>query len=228
MPYHGFSLHYADGRLAAMIRKVSGDEFRAALAAAAASPAFREQFERLVSFDEWMDESAAVHDGPLQVSGSWSAPALCTLVIGDLTVDGCIDLDNGCDEGGLFVVIGNVSCRHYICQYGGCAVVDGDLVVRDCIVAGCEDSALIVTGKLTTRLFIGSDIWAEVGGGAVMDYGVGYCLPIGYADAVKEAIEPVHDEEDTGRIVTIAPNAAGYLEAPDFAERIRAGRPIFR
>jgi len=68
-----------------------------------------------------------------------------------------------------------------------------------------------------------------VGAGAIMDYGVGYGLPIGYSNADAEAIEPQQDEDATARIVTPPPKSEGYLfEADTFAELIRAGRPIFR
>jgi hypothetical protein len=211
-----------------MFRSVSSQEFKDALADSAASPAFREVYDRFIPFDSLLDNEAMVHAGDLRVQGSFRVPALCTLITGDLIVDDVIDLQSDYDAGGLFIVIGNVRCRHYISEYEAQGFIDGDLEARDSIVNGFSDSSLNVIGTLRTRLFIGCDIWASVGAGAIMDYGVGYCLPIGYADA-DEAIEPQHDEAATVRIVTPTPKSEGYLfEADTFAELIRAGRPIFK
>jgi hypothetical protein len=212
-----------------MFRSVSRQEFKDALADSAASPAFREVYDRFISFDGLLGNEAMVHAGDLRVQGSFRVPALCTLITGDLIVDDALDLQSDYDAGGLFIVIGNVRCRHFISEYDAQGFVDGDLEARDSIINGFSDSSLNVIGTLRTRLFIGCDIWASVGAGAIMDYGVGYCLPIGCADAAAEAIEPQHDEAATVRIVTPTPKSEGYLfEADTFAELIRAGRPIFQ
>jgi hypothetical protein len=183
---------------------------------------------RLISFDEWMDTQAAIHAGPLRVAGSLRAPALCTLITGDLDVEDVLDIQND-DERGLFIVVGNVRCRHFISYYDCCSIVDGNLDASQSLINGFSDSGLWVTGALRTRLFIGFDIWAEVGAGAVMDYGIGYCLPIGYADAAAEAINPLHSEEETARIVVPKPAEDGYgFNTKQFVDLIRAGKPIFR
>jgi hypothetical protein len=212
-----------------MFRSVTGDEFRQALADSPASPLFWETFERFVSFDAKMNQSAAVHDGPLKVADSLTVPALCTLITGGLEVGGVLDLQNEWDGGGLFIVTGNVCCQHFISDYACCSFIDGDLDATQSLINGYFDSSLTVMGTLSTRLFIGADIWAEVGAGAVMDYGAGYCLPIGYSVAGAEAIVPRHSEEETLRLVLPAPNPKGYLlRAEQFDDLIRAGQPIFR
>ena len=62
-----------------------------------------------------------------------------------------------------------------------------------------------------------------------MDYGEGYCLPIGYTNAEAQAIRPHHDEDETARIVVPDPKSEGYLfEVNPFVDLIRAGRPIFK
>jgi hypothetical protein len=212
-----------------MVRSVSAQGFREALEACPASPALREQLARFVAFDGPMEQEAVVHEGDLEVSGSFRAPGLCTLIAGNLDVDGVVDLRTNFEEGGLFVVIGNVRCRHFISEYSKCSFIDGDLEAAESIMNGFSDSALSVIGTLRTRLFIGCDIWAEVGAGAEMEYGVGYCLPIGYRNAAAEAIRPRHGEEETAGIVAAAPRSEGYLLRVDqFVDRIRAGQPIFR
>src|SRR5262249_23673903 len=137
----------------APFRSVSGDEFRRALADCSASHALREVMSRLISFDDLMDTQAAIHDGPLRVAGSLRAPALCTLITGDLDVEDVPDIENDA-EGGLFVVVGNVRCRHFISYYDCCSLVDGDLDARESLINGFSDSGLWVTGTLRTRLFI--------------------------------------------------------------------------
>jgi hypothetical protein len=215
----------ADGPI---FRSVSGDEFRRALANSEASPLFHEVMSRLVSFDDLMNAQAAIHDGPLRVAGSLTAPALCTLITGDLDVEDVLDVQND-QERGLFIVLGNVRCRHFISCYDTCSIIDGDLDPSQSLINGFPDSGLWVTGALHTRLFIGFDIWAEVGAGAIMDYGIGYCLPIGYVDAAAEAINPLHGEEETARIVVPKPEEGGYgFETKQFVDLIRAGKPIFR
>jgi hypothetical protein len=178
-----------------------------------------------------MDWQAAIQDGPLRFEGSLTAPALCTLIMGDVDVAGALDVRCDADYGGdaLFLVIGNVRCRHFISGYDTCSIIDGDLAASESLMNGFEDSGLWVTGTLRTRLFIGADIWAEVGAGAVMDYGEGYCLPIGYRSAGAEAIHPRHGEQETARVVVPRPKPEGYLfDVGQFVHLIRAGRPIFR
>jgi hypothetical protein len=210
-------------------RKVTGYEFRKALADCAASPLFREVMSRLSSFDESMDCEAAIHVGPLRVGESLTAPALCTLITGDLDVADVLDLCRDDDGWGLFIVIGNLRCRHFISDYGCNSIIDGDLAASESLINGFEDSGLWVTGTLRTHLFIGADIWAEVGAGAVMDYGEGYCLPIGYRSAGAEAIHPLHSEQETTRIVVPRSKPKGYLfDVEQFVDLIRAGKPIFR
>lgn len=214
-----------------MFRYVTGDEFRRALADCAASPLFREVMARKTSFDKSIDWQAAIHDGPLRVAGSLTAPALCTLVTGDLDVADVLDVRCDADYDGedLFIVIGNMRCRHFISNYNTWSIIDGDLDATEALMNGFEDSGLDVTGTLRTRLFIGADIWAEVGAGAVMDYGVGYCLPIGCRAPSAEAIRPLHNEQETAKIVVPRPNQEGYLfNVEQFVDLIRGGKPIFR
>ncbi len=212
-----------------MFRGVDREGFEAALEGAAVSPLFTEQFARFDPVRDWTYVDAMVHDGDLRVAGDFRVPAYCTLVLGNLDADGTVDMENAYDEGGLFIVTGSVSCRHFISNHGACGFIDGDLSARESVINGFADSSLSITGILTTRLFIGCDIWAEVGAGAQMDYGVGYCLPIGYRDAEAEAIQPRHSEAETARVVVPRRKADGYLLASEpFAKLIRAGKPIFR
>ena len=212
-----------------MFRGVDRAGFEAALEAAPVSPLFLEQYARFDPVRDWTYVDAMVHNGDLSFSGHFRVPAFCTLVAGNLDVDGVVDMETDYDEGGLLIVTGSVSCRHFISNHGANGFIDGDLSARCSIINGFEDSSLSVTGILTTRLFIGCDIWAEVGAGAMMDYGVGYCLPIGYADARAEAIRPRHTEAETAQVVIPGRHAQGHLLSPQpFAKLIRAGKPIFR
>jgi hypothetical protein len=214
-----------------MFKTVSVADFNSILAAANASDDFRACFRRFVNFSPAVAAGAAVHAGDLEIDGNWRVPAFCTLVTGHLTVSGILDLQNpeGFDEGGLLIVLGNVLCRHFIGEYGKCSFIDGDLEAHHSVMNGFGDSSLCIMGGLSTRLFIGCDIWAEVGAGATMDYGVGYCLPLGYTDAARQAISPRHSEAETARILRASPRGNGYLfEVDQFTRDIREGREIFR
>lgn len=149
---------------------VSREEFDLALQHSKASPSFRKQYAR---FAPHVGESYMLHLGHLKMAGHFRAPGFCTLITGDLHVDGIVDLQNpdGYDEGGLFIVLGNVSCHSFFNEYGKCTFVDGNLDARDLLVAAFGDSALVVTRHLSTNFFYGEDIWAEVGAGATMAYG---------------------------------------------------------
>ncbi len=142
------------------------------------------------------------------MNGHFRAPGFCTLITGDLHVDGIVDLQNpdGYDEGGLFIVLGDVICHSFFNEYGKCTFVDGKLEARDLLVNAFEDSALVVTRHLRTNFFYGEDIWAEVGGSATMEYGEGYCLPIGYTADAVEAIMPKQDEEASLSLLNLGKN----------------------
>ena len=214
-----------------MFKPVKSPEFNAALRDSRASAKFRETFARLMNFDEWIDEDAVAHVGDIKQSTSFQSTAYCTLIIGDMDIDGTIDLatDGGFGEGGVFIVIGNVTCQNFIGDYGKCCLIDGNLVARDSILNAYEDSGLWVIGSLRTRLFIGQDIWAEVGGEAIMEFGFGYCLPLAYDDASEQLVRPLHGESETALIVTPdSENEDFQYGADHLASLIRSGRPIFR
>lgn len=61
-----------------MFRKVSRQEFNDALTASNASPAFRKQLARFVSFERELDTNAMLHDGDVRVT-SFKAPGLAAL-----------------------------------------------------------------------------------------------------------------------------------------------------
>ena len=152
---------------------------------------FRKQYPRFVPH---VGESYMLHLGHLKSTGHFRAPGFFTLITGNLHVDGIVDLQtpDGFDEGGLFVVLGDLICHSFFNEYGKCTFVDGKLDARDLLVNAFGDSSLVVTRHLCTNFFFGEDIWADVGGGASMEYGVGYCLPIGFTAAAAEAITPRH------------------------------------
>ena len=70
------------------------------------------------------------------------------------------------------------------------------------------------------------DIWAEVGGSAEMEFGDGYCLPIGYDEPADQAIEPKHDRDASLR--RLAFDDTDYIEPHEFLERLRNGQSVFR
>jgi hypothetical protein len=210
----------------AAFEQVSMDAFDDAIARSPSSPALKAQIAR---FSPYREDHCFIHRGPLLVPGHFEAPGFCTAVLGDLDASGVVDLNNpdGFDEGGLFIVVGNVTCKGFVNHYGKCSFVDGDLLASDAIVNSHEDASLVVIGNLNTKFFYGEDIWAEVGGAADMEFGSGYCLPIGYGDAARQAIRPRHDRETSMALLAVAEadnsNLARELLAP-----LKQGRSIFK
>jgi hypothetical protein len=214
--------------------KLTAEEFAAAIATGPASEPFRQRFARFdpSSYDGWHGPDFKIHRGDLSIAGNWRAPGFQTLVVGNLTVDGFVDLanphDEGFDEGGLFIVLGSLRCHAFANEYGKVAMVDGDLVVRDIILNDYEDSALTVSGNLRTRYFRGQDIWAEVGGSAEMAYGEGYCLPLGYTDAAAQAIRPRHSETESRAILSKALNPQADTLTRDMVALLRQGIAVLQ
>ena len=195
------------------------------------SASLREQFNRLTVSDPstWPQLGPAdtrVHRGALRVAGGFRPPAFNTLILGDLTVDGLLDCDDGYDAGGILVVVGRVACEVFASHFGKCTLIDGDLDATRLIINAFPDSALVVTGTLRTNFFYGWDIWAEVGGGAEMAFGEGYCLPIGYQNAAAEVIEPRHDIQASRRLLNVldTDQHVGF----QLLDLVRAGRSPFR
>jgi hypothetical protein len=210
--------------------QVTADEFDDAVERNLSSQKFKEQYARFAPFEPSGDDHCFVHRGSLTVSGNFTAPGFFTLIIGDLTVDRLVDLDNpeGFDEGGLFIVIGNVSCRVFSGHYGKCSFVDGNLVASELILNAYEDSSLLVTGDLRTKFFYGEDICAQVGGVAEMEYGEGYCLPIGYRNAAEQAIRARHDTESHLVLDPKVLNDRNSLKMEEALPRLRRGKSILR
>jgi hypothetical protein len=207
--------------------QVTPDEFDDAIASSPSSRTFKEQYAR---FRPYRNDHCFIHRGSLVQRGHFAAPGFCTLIIGDLTIDGFVDLDNpeGFDEGGVFIVIGNVRCTAFSGHYGKCTFVDGHLIASELILNAYEDSSLLVTGDLKTRLFYGWDIWAEVGGSADFEYAEGYCLPIGYRAAGAEAIRA---RRDTPAHLVLDPDILDNrdgLKIYDARQRLRRGASILR
>lgn len=218
--------------MASSFEQVSLEDFNRALADAGGSKAFRDRFARFSpSYYEGEDgPDCMVHAGALTLKGRFEAPGFFTLITGDLHVDGMVDLhnpyDKGFDEGGLFIVLGNVTCHSFFNEYGKCSLVDGKLEARDLLANAFGDSALVVTGNLKTKFFYGEDIWAEVGGAASMEYGDGYCLPIGYSDAASEVIEPKHDREAS--LARLNLDNTENFSADDLRKHLLAGKALLK
>lgn len=207
--------------------QVTPDEFDAAIASSPSSQTFKQQYAR---YQPDRDDHCFIHRGSLTRPGHFAAPGFCTLIIGDLNVDGFVDLDNpeGFDEGGVFIVIGNVSCAAFSGHYGKCTFIDGNLIASDVILNAYEDSSLMVAGDLKTKLFYGWDIWAEVGGAAHFEYGQGYCLPIGYRDASAQAIRA---RSSTPAHLVLDPDFVDHddgLKIYEAGRHLRSGGSILR
>jgi hypothetical protein len=180
------------------MKTVSRDEF-VALLRSRCSAKLRDNLPR---FDVDMILGAnefAVREGDLVLPADWQRGAVNLLVLGSITCDGLIDVAReGSDEwGGSLWVFGDLRCRNFAGHYATPVVVDGNLTVTELAVTAFEDSMLLVSGDFTAHFFYGIDIWAEVGGRAVMEYGDGYALPLGYDNAAAQVINPRHTREES-------------------------------
>lgn len=202
---------------------VTAAEFNALLRESG-SARFQRELARYEFFAPGGD--CAVHRGSLSVSNVLPVSAANILVLGDLSTDGLLDLGEDGAEQGCFIVLGNVACSSFANAYGKCVIIDGNLEADEIIVNSFEDSALLVTGNLRTHFYHGIDIWAEVGGRAEMEYGDGYCLPIGYKDAAVEAIWPRHVRETSLRRLSFGDD--GSIDPQGFLDRLKGGQAIFR
>lgn len=151
------------------LARIGVDEFTAALAAAPASPAFREAAARIdiFAFSSFLPADAFISRGPMSVEGTFDAPAGYTLVI----------------------------------------------------------------GSLRAKLHLGNDVWISVGDGALVEYGVGYCMLMEDRRLQGTVIEPRHDEDATVAALAIRPDPdyEYVCYQPDAVrDVIRAGRPLFR
>jgi len=213
-------------------KSVSLEEFERILDDAPLSPVFRSEFARTEPawHEGWFGPDCMVYEGDLTVSGNFTAPAFYTLILGNLVVDGLVSLQNpydkGFEEGGLFVVAGDVRCRSFSQEFGKVAFIDGDLEASDLILNFHDDASLNVIGTLKTNFFYSAGTWAEVGSGASMEYGVGVCLPLGWTNADLEAIEPRHDEETSLSLLDVDDPEA--IDNIDLWNRVTEGRSIFK
>jgi hypothetical protein len=219
-------------RIMAAFERVGREEFFAALAREEeASSNFAGVLARIdhdMMFRERLGgKSYAVCRGALTVPGDFVAPAYHALLIGDLNAGGLVDLhDPEAEEGGSFIAIGSVRCSVFSNDYSRATIIDGDLDARDLIINSYPDSGLWITGALATKFFFGEDIWAEVGRGAEMEYGDGYCLPIGYTAAAAQSIRPRHSREASRRLLNLAD--VSELDSPMLRALVESGEPLFR
>jgi hypothetical protein len=211
-----------------LFRTISPNVFDDLLASAPASAAFREEYARHEFLHDRRYIDASVQEGAFHVEGSLRAPAFYTLVLGDLSVEGMIDLRTSYDSGGLFIVIGNVWCEHFISEDSAGVFIDGDLHAGGAVVIAYSDSSFSVVGSLRARLLIGNDQWASVGSGAVIDYGIGYCAAL-ESDGRSGIVRPLHDERATIQALILQPQEEGWpFDAEEIAKRIRSGEPLFK
>lgn len=152
------------------------------------------------AYDETDENEFQIYIGDIENDKTLTFDALNLLVIGNIKAKWLNTTNNdelGYDEGGSLFVTGSVDCEYFSSHYGKLIVIGKSINVNKILNNAFQDSALIVQNDLTTEYFNGIDIWAEVGGKVNMKYGEGYCLPIGYTDAVKQWIKPIYNEQQS-------------------------------
>lgn len=153
-----------------------------------------------------MDATFALHDGPLTVDGDAVLPARNVLVLGSLEVSGRVTTEgaDGADGNAALVVIGDLACRTLVNDWASIVVVSGELTVVEWAFAAREDSAILVGGTFRTPLFIGADIWIEVGAGAEIEAGIGYALDM--ARAPSDRPVPIEPKSDATALLGLPPD----------------------
>lgn len=163
----------------------------------------------------------AVHEGTLTQSESWRPGTRNLLVIGALNCSGLVDIapQGNRDWGGSLWTLGDLRCQNFAGHYGAAVIVDGDFIVNGLAVQAFEDSMLLVTGDFTAHFFYGQDIWAEVGGNSIMDYGDGYALPLDYDNAEAQAVYPRHQRKASLALLNLGDEEG----AEELAGKLRRG-----
>lgn len=170
----------------------------------------RLSWEAILEDGEW-----AVHEGDWVSTGVWRLPTVHMLVLGSVVCDGLVDLgpETGDvpigDRGGTLWIIGDLRCRDFTSDYNTAVFVDGSMTVSGLAITAFVHALLLVTGDFTAYFFFGQDIRADVGGRAVMEYGDGYALPLGYHDAELQAIVPCETREASLALLDVEPYAIG-------------------
>lgn len=170
---------------------VTPDAWKMIVADLAAGMTDREVADVLMRFQllpvgPYADQATAtVHRGSLTIDGDFLAPSKVVVIHGDLTISGTLRTGERDGDGQVtLVVFGNVRSDRVDHDWGSILFVTGDLIAREWVFAAREDSALTVGGDFRTRIFVGADLWASVGGSIEMDYGYGYAVPLAwFADA---------------------------------------------
>ena len=165
------------------------------------------------TYDETDQNEFQIYFGDIENNENLSFYALNLLVIGNIKTKWLNAKNNeelGYDEGGSLFITGTIDCDYFSTHYGKLIVIGESIIAVKILNNAFQDSALIIQNNLTTEYFNGIDIWAEVGGKATMTYGDGYCLPIGYTDAVKQWIKPLNDERKSLNFLEIDYNDEEY------------------
>jgi hypothetical protein len=181
-------------------------------------------FQLVPAFAAHEDVPAAIHEGPLEVSGDFTPEALITVVLGDLTVGGQVSTQEaaGFDGNATLIVFGNLRCASLVNDWASIVMVTGDLEASSFVFTAREDSALVIGGDFTTPVFVGADIWANVGGTARMETGHGYALPLGLADVdVSKVTEPASDWRAMAAQLQIADVSSEFAVEEALEDRLR-------
>jgi len=155
--------------------------------------------------DELDEEEFQIYIGDIESDEVLRFNACNLLVVGNIKAK-WLDAqykDDG-DEGGSLFVMGAVTCDYFSTYYSKIIAIAGDLKAHRILNNAFEDSALIVKGDLTTEYFYGVDVWADVEGTAYMEYGNGYCLPMGWPETSRETFEPEHSESQSRAFLGLA------------------------
>lgn len=154
-----------------------------------------------------------IHKGAINNTTTVQPQDAYLLIIGDVQT-GLINVNDTLDnEMGEFIVIGDVVCDYFFNQHGKSTFIDGNLKVNKILNHAVDDSSLIISNDLETAFYYANNGWASVGGNTTMEYGIGYILPLAFADAEKAAVVPKNSEKESAAFLG---TTVGEIEDGDF------------
>ncbi|WP_298779485.1 hypothetical protein [uncultured Polaribacter sp.] len=175
------------------------------------------------SYDEKYDQEFQIYFGDIDNDEFLKFDALNIIIIGNIKTKWLNAVNNytlGYDEGGSIFITGNVDCSYFSNHYGKLIVIGDSLKVNKILDNAFEDSALIIKNNLTTEYFNGLDIWAEAGGFIKIEYGDGYCLPLGYTNAKEQAVKPKNSESESHQFLGIEDKITEYGDRESLVREI--------
>lgn len=165
------------------------------------------------TYDGTDENEFQIYIGDIENSEILTFDALNIIVVGNIKtkwLNAVNNYDLGYDEGGSLFITGTVECDYFSNHYGKLIILNDSLLVNRILDNAFSDSTLIIRYNLTAEYFNGLEMWAETGSFIDIQYGDGFCLPLGYTNAKDQAIRPTHSEKESHKFLGIQDRITEY------------------